>query len=317
MSVYSIKGKGYRYDFTLKGVRYTQAWFKTKRGANQAEADKRKEVLEPKPKTETPTDMDFLELVNRRLDHVQAHNCAKHYTDTYYRAKKWVKRWGHLECSDITQEMIEQFVLARNRVSSFTANKELRYLRAAFNFGQKKKLIAHNPTHGIDFLPVDKKPKYIPPPEDVLKVIAVANQDTQDYLFTIRDTVGRMSEINRLTWDDVNLKDRYVVLYTRKKKGGHLTPRKLAMTDRLFEILSRRHAEMDSTKPWVFWHTYWSSKTGEKCVGPYKERKRIMRTLCKKAGVRYFRFHGIRHSGASVMENNNVSIWNHPENPGS
>ena len=28
MSVYSVKGKGWRYDFTLKGIRYTEAWFK-------------------------------------------------------------------------------------------------------------------------------------------------------------------------------------------------------------------------------------------------------------------------------------------------
>ena len=30
MSVYFLKGKGWRYDFTLKGIRYTNAWFETK-----------------------------------------------------------------------------------------------------------------------------------------------------------------------------------------------------------------------------------------------------------------------------------------------
>ena len=308
MSVYSIKGKGWRYDFTLKGERYTQAWFKTKTEAKQAEADRRKEVLEPPRETQIPIDMGFLELVNRRLDHVRAYNSAKHYGDYHHMAKRWVLRWDFLNCDDMTQDMIEEFLIERNRVSSFTANKDLRYLRATFNFGRKKGWTTCNPTDGIDFLPVDKKPKYVPPPEDIVKVIAVADRDTQDYLYTIRDTMGRMSEVNRLTWDDVNLQDKFVVLYTRKKKGGHLTPRKVAMTERLFEILSRRHAERDPTKPWIFWHAYWSSKTGEKCVGPYKERKKIMRTLCRKAGVRYFRFHAIRHSGASVMENNNVSI---------
>ena len=53
--------------------------------------------------------------------------------------------------------------------------------------------------------------------------------------------MGRVSEINRLTWDDVDLERRYVVLYTRKKRGGHLTPRKVPMTQRLYEVLSRRH----------------------------------------------------------------------------
>ena len=33
-----------------------------------------------------------------------------------------------------------------------------------------------------------------------------------------------------------------------------------------------------------------------------------MRTLCRTAGVKYFCFHSLRHSGASIMENNNVPI---------
>ncbi|MEW5816845.1 MAG: tyrosine-type recombinase/integrase, partial [Spirochaetota bacterium] len=35
--------------------------------------------------------------------------------------------------------------------------------------------------------------------------------------------------------------------------------------------------------------------------GPFDDRKKIMRTLCKAAGVKYFRFHALRHSGASLM----------------
>jgi hypothetical protein len=34
-----------------------------------------------------------------------------------------------------------------------------------------------------------------------------------------------VGEINWLKWDDVNLEAGYVVLYTRKKAGGNLTPR--------------------------------------------------------------------------------------------
>ena len=33
-----------------------------------------------------------------------------------------------------------------------------------------------------------------------------------------------------------------------------------------------------------------------------------MRGLCKKAEVKYFNFHALRHSGASVMDNNGVPI---------
>jgi integrase len=33
-----------------------------------------------------------------------------------------------------------------------------------------------------------------------------------------------------------------------------------------------------------------------------------MKGLCKKAGVRYFRFHTLRHFGASLLDQSNVSI---------
>lgn len=86
MSVYFKKGKGWRYDFTLDGTRYTNAWFKTKREAMDAESKRREEINNPKPeeKAMTPTDMEFLDLVNRRLDHIKAYNSERHYTDHIY-----------------------------------------------------------------------------------------------------------------------------------------------------------------------------------------------------------------------------------------
>ena len=68
---------------------------------------------------------------------------------------------------------------------------------------------------------LEKSRKYVPPKEDVLKTILVADPDTQDYLWTILLTAGRVSEINGLTWDDVKLKQRSVVLWTRKTRGGN------------------------------------------------------------------------------------------------
>jgi integrase len=120
--------------------------------------------------------------------------------------------------------------------------------------------------------------------------------------------LGRVSEINRLVWDDVNFELRYVILYTRKKRGGHLTPRKVPMTNKLHEILSRRYQNRDPAKSWVFWHTFWDIKAGQWKSGPFRDRHKIMKTLCKKAGVKYFRFHPIRHSGAFTMDNSNIPI---------
>ena len=162
MSVYSVKGKGWRYDFTQKGTRHTEAWFKTKKEAKEAEARKRQELKNPPPVTEvemTPTDMAFWELVNRRLDYVKAYHSDRHYRDYLYFARRWVKKWGKLSCSYLTTKLVEDYILERRKISAKAANREIRYLRATFNFLRRKKFIAYNPTEGIDFFPEEKNLK--------------------------------------------------------------------------------------------------------------------------------------------------------------
>lgn len=175
MSVYFKKGRGWRYDFTLSGQRFTEAWFKTKRKAKAAEAAKRKEVREQQNRPEIPTDMVFLELVNRRLDYIKAYNSPQHYAEYQSRAKRWIQRWGHLPCLQITRDMIEKFVLERSVVSPFTGNKEICCLRATFNFGKAKEWISTNPADRIAFFPMGKRRRYIPPVADIEKVLACAD----------------------------------------------------------------------------------------------------------------------------------------------
>lgn len=249
---------------------------------------------------------------------MQAWRGDRHYVDTRYLAKRWVKRWGDLPADQITQTMVKEWVQERAKKSAHTGNKEIRFLKALFNWGRKEKppLVQENPVDGIEFLPIKEIfIKYVPPKEDVIKVLWLAGQrgnDTMDYLYALWDTKGRMSEINRLSWEDVSLdegsepwKRSQVTLYTRKKKGGNLTPRQIPLTKRLYEILIKRYRERDKTMPYVFWHEWYDNKTGEKKRGPYYFRRRIMHTLCREAGVKYFGFHSLRHLGASIMGNSN------------
>jgi len=141
MSVYFVKGKGWRYDFTHKGTRQTEAWFATKKDAQASEAKRKEEIANPAPQIrepETPTDITFLELVNRRLDHVKAYNSEEHYRCYTYLARGWVKKWQLKTLSEINQQMVEQHLAQRRRISAFTANKDLRYLRATINYGIRK-----------------------------------------------------------------------------------------------------------------------------------------------------------------------------------
>jgi site-specific recombinase XerC len=75
--------------------------------------------------------------------------------------------------------MITKFLIERRKVSPYTGNIELRLLRSLFNFGVGSKIIKTNPTDGIAFFPIEKKVKHIPDNEDINKVTALADPDTQ------------------------------------------------------------------------------------------------------------------------------------------
>lgn len=310
MSQYFKKGKGWRYDFTLNGIRYTEAWFKTKQEARRAEMTRKEETERQEQEPGTPTDISFLELVNARLDYVKNHKSERHYREYIYMAKRWVKRWGSLNCSQISSRMVDDFLSERNTLSAHAANKDIRYLKAVFNHAVKMKIAQiENPVKGIESFPENKVLKYIPTKEDIEKVIdAAKDREAKDYLITIKDTMARVGEVNRLKWDDVKLDRRCVILYTRKKKGGGLTPRIVHMTKRLYEVLQSRYVARDESKPWVFWHRYWSTKEERWVEGPYKDRKGLMKSLCEKAQVKYFRYHPLRHYGASVLDHARVPI---------
>lgn len=196
----------------LKGQRYTKAWFQTKREAKQAEEEQRKYLMTP-----TPTDMPFLALVNKRLDEVKQRLSVEHYMDTVYHARRWVSRWKDLTCSQVTREMITDLRNERSKVSNETANKELRHLKALFNWGVKNEILTSNPAANVAMMRIEKKSKRIPTQEEINKVFEVATAEQQDYLWCLRETLGRSREINGLTWNDVDFKNMSVILFTRKK----------------------------------------------------------------------------------------------------
>ena len=75
--------------------------FKTKSKAKEAEAKRKEEILSPKQEKQTPTVMGFLELVNKRLDHVKAYNSKSYYRDHIYLARKWMKEWKQRSTTEI------------------------------------------------------------------------------------------------------------------------------------------------------------------------------------------------------------------------
>ncbi len=87
-----------------------------------------------------------------------------------------------------------------------------------------------------------------------------------------------------------------------------MTPRQIPMTPKLYDILKTWIDGDKSDHPWVFWHRYYSRKENKYVEGKYTDRKTFMKSLYRKAKVKYFRFHPLRHFGASMLEKANVPV---------
>jgi integrase len=160
-----------------------------------------------------------------------------------------------------------------------------------FNWGHRRHLVPYNPVLLVDKLSVEQPKKVIPTPQEMSKILLAAGKD-RPLLLVLFHTLGRIDEVLRLKWEDVNWTRREVRLWTRKRRGGNWQYDWLPMNAELEKVLrdlwqKRRQDE------WVFWNP----KTG----GRYTDRFDLMRRICQRAEVRRYTYHTIRHFVASYL----------------
>lgn len=292
-------GKKWRYLFRHEGkpIR-SRLIYRTKTDAKEAEAEHRRKLKNEKP----VTDMTFFELCERAIDFWEEAQQSKDWIRTKkYMIRRDLQDWMHLKWDEITRNMIrEKMQMWRKRASSETANKYLRAIRTIYNVGIEEELIPYNVTARIKFYPIVKQSRYLPPEKDIEAVKLLATPMDQKFFEVIYHTLGRVGEIFRLRWEDVDFDERSVTLWTRKKNDRSLTPRYVPINDELYEVLRWLWRRADKKNPYVFPNP----KTGE----PYGSRRALLRNLCVKAGVRRFGFHALRHHAASKLLKERVDI---------
>ena len=119
-------------------------------------------------------------------------------------------------------------------------------------------------------------------------------QDIHDIVVVLLDTGARYSEITGLQWSRVNLIDKTISLWRSKVQNESV----LFMTDRVCRILSRRQVER--TSEFVF-----TNSTG--CQRG--ESTRSIRNAIKRAGLTDVTVHTFRHTHASRLIQNGMSIY--------
>jgi integrase len=283
------KRRDWAYDFQCKGKRYGGRGFRTKAEARAAREKRRKEIKTIKP---TQHGMDFKTVASIYLDYCELKFVPKTYKYKAYVYKKFLKEIGNITITEITPHMIHTYLKTRH--SNHNYNVHRKEIRALFNFAiNHLEIINYNPVRKLEVMPHTPEKKHMPTEEEVLRLIVAADPETERPLIQVcLHTLGRIDEILRLTWEDVKFEKRTVTLYTRKRKDGAYEPDDLPMNDDLYQILWDLWQKRKQNQ-WVFFN----EKTGTR----YMKRPKLMRSLCKRAGVSHFGFHDLRHFMASFL----------------
>jgi site-specific recombinase XerD len=154
-------GTTWRYDFVKHQVRYKKGGYRTKQEAIEAEAKARTGAKR--------INTDFLKLLSSRLEELEIRRSKGHFQRNKILFESLMAKWGTL--SVITTEDVEMYLNELAKKSKHQANVALRLIRALFNHGLRKNWFDFDPTRSIKPFGIEKKDKYIPPAEDIEKVL--------------------------------------------------------------------------------------------------------------------------------------------------
>lgn len=188
-----------------------------------------------------------------------------------------------------------------------TVNRRLDHLSAVMNRARKK--------WGVEVSDISLSEHRMEAPENRTRWISPEEADTliecavehlKNPIRFALFTGLRLSNITRLRWEQIKLKERVILLRVKSKlPGGKLLELPLSEAAYWFLIDLKPKEE-----GFVFLRHYKPNrKTGEQREPePIIKFRNSFKTACKKAKIEDFRFHDLRHTAASWMRRAGVPI---------
>lgn len=138
-----------------------------------------------------------------------------------------------------------------------------------------------------------REAKGLPPYEERLPEMRRTMQDAYDLVVMLLDTGARYSEIANIEWSRIDMQERAIHLWRPKVQNEAI----LYMTDRVFAILTRRKL---GAGQFIF-----QNKQG----GPRGYASLAIRRALRKAGLADSKIHTLRHTHASRLIQNGLSVY--------
>ena len=312
MAVYQRKSGIYAVQFMFNGKNYIRSsGLRNKQKALQLEAKMRSELFD-KEVMEKQVEISLPDAIDLYIE--------KNLNSSRYRAMSSIAKWyephtKNMMLHDISTSWLHKVIQIKERegVAKGTLKIYAQFINGvaknAGNFGYRTESYT---------LPKTKQSKprlrFLSPDEEtrLLDALNPLSENNRTQLYQVRqpqhltalqtdfdlcvlllDTGARLGEIQKLKWGQIDLKNRTISLWRPKVQNQSI----LFMTDRIFDVLTRR--ETEATSEFIFTDS----------AGDFHKCTHGLRNTIKRIGLNDCTIHTLRHTAASRLVQNGLNIY--------
>ena len=216
-------------------------------------------------------------------------------------SKALLKYFSGKELSYITTWQVDKYKSNRLKtigkhgklISKATVNRELAFLKTMLNYSVRRGWLAANPLTGYKLYKEKLNKLRTLNKDEFQSFYNEASELLKPILITAYYTGMRKSEILNLKWDNVNLKEGYILVEDTKNEESRIIPINKPLNDTLNSV------KYTSPEENVF-----LNMKGE----PVKEFKTAFDGALRRSGVKKFTFHDLRHTFATNLVMKRVDL---------
>lgn len=275
--------------FKRGGVYWSYVWVDGVRHARSTETGNRRkaETIDQNHKEELrlkaaqfpnlKPEMIFAELAGRFLDEGSPKQWHRD------RLKVLLPFFAGIEIGKITKGLIRRYREERHqkkRLTETTVNRDIECLRHLLYWAVDEGILPANPVARIRLERERRKKKPVLSPAEEALLLAAASPHLRDIVIFALDTGMRRGEILNQTWEDIDFARRLLSVTHSKTPEGEA--REIPLSHRVLTLLSSK--KKDTGLIFTF--------DGK----PIFSLKTAWKAAIRRAGIRYIRFHYLRHT---------------------
>jgi len=220
------------------------------------------------------------------------------------RLKLLLPYWGETPIGRIHKAMVVEYRRRRHAqkdVTDTTINRDLEALRHILFWAVDEGLLPANPLARMRLVPERRKPRSVMTVGEEEQLLAAAAPHLRSIIIAALDTGMRRGELLHERWEHVDFTRKLLFVTQSKTAGGE--GREIPLTERVYSLLSALK------QPEGLLFTFRNR--------PIRAIKTAWKAAIRRAGIRYYRFHDLRHTfntrlmEAGVMQEIRKALMGH------